>query len=112
MPEMSSLEREFDFYWRHVFQGLDMESEHQFMPGRKFRFDFAHIKAKVAVEMQGGVWVQGRHSRGHGLNSDCEKFNEAQVLGWQVFLLTGDMLKDDPMYWCKVICNAITRRLH
>lgn len=109
--EQSSLEREFVFYWRNVFKGPDLESELRFAPPRRWRWDFCHRKALVAVEMQGGIWVQGRHSRAKGISSDCEKLNEAQILGWQVFLLTSDMLKDDPMYWCKAICDAITKRL-
>lgn len=59
--------------------------EHRFHPIRKWRFDFADVENKIAVEIDGGVFIQGRHSRGAGYRSDAEKFNAAAVLGWRVF---------------------------
>jgi len=51
--------------------------EHRFHPVRKWRFDFAFIPQMIAVEFEGGVFTQGRHSRGVGLSADCDKYNEA-----------------------------------
>jgi hypothetical protein len=42
----------------------------------------------LAVEIEGGVWVRGRHSRGAGLTADCVKYNEAAILGWTVIRCT------------------------
>ena len=39
---------------------------------------------KVAVEVHGGTWVGGRHTRGAGFEKDREKMNEAHLLGWLV----------------------------
>ena len=59
--------------------------EYRFHPKRRFRFDFAHVQQQVAVEIDGGVWMGGRHTRGKGFISDCEKVNLATALGWRVF---------------------------
>ena len=43
---------------------------------------------KIALEINGGVWIRGRHSRGAGQIKDFEKLNHAQALGWKVFQFT------------------------
>ena len=60
------------------------ELELVFHPERKWRFDFAFPKAKLAVEVDGGVWIQGRHTRGSGFVKDMEKYNAATILGWRI----------------------------
>ena len=66
--------------------------EHKFHPTRKWRFDMALIKEKVAIEVEGAVWVQGRHTRGSGFVKDMEKYNEATFHGWKVLrFTTGDV---------------------
>lgn len=47
----------------------------------------------VAVEIEGGKWIRGRHQRPTGFQSDIEKYNEATRLGWRVLRFTGDDLK-------------------
>lgn len=68
--------------------------EFRFHATRRWRFDFAWPAHKVAVEIDGGTWIAGRHSRGPGYRKDCEKLNEAILLGWKVFKFTSDMVKD------------------
>ena len=58
--------------------------EHRFHPTRRWRFDFAFVAQRLAVEVEGGVWTGGRHTRGYGYAADCEKYNEATRLGWRV----------------------------
>lgn len=60
-------------------------TEHRFHSTRRWRFDLAWPDRKVAVEIDGGGWVNGRHSRGGGIEKDAEKFAEATLLGWRVF---------------------------
>jgi len=62
-------------------------------PERKWRFDYAWILPKIAVEIEGGVWMQGRHTRGSGFVKDMEKYNYAGLLGWRIFKFTPKQLK-------------------
>ncbi len=70
------------------------EMELRFHPTRRWRFDYAWIDKKVALEVEGGTWVGGRHVRGKGYEGDCEKYSEAAILGWKVIRATADMVKD------------------
>lgn len=67
--------------------------EYRYHPKRRWRFDFAWTERMVAVEIEGGTWSGGRHVRGAGFAKDCEKYNEAARLGWQVYRFTGDMVR-------------------
>lgn len=64
------------------------EREYRFHPTRRWRFDFAWPDRRVAVEVEGGVWVGGRHVQGTGFEKDCEKYSEAASLGWRVLRVT------------------------
>lgn len=66
------------------------EREYQFHPRRKWRFDFAWPEHRVALEVEGGIWSGGRHTTGAGFAADCEKYNEAALMGWTVIRVTGD----------------------
>ena len=59
-------------------------TEHRFHPTRKWRFDYAWEDHRVALEVEGGVWVGGRHTSGAGFVKDMEKYNEAACLGWRI----------------------------
>lgn len=58
--------------------------EHRFHPVRRWRFDYAWPEQRVALEVDGGVWTGGRHTRGAGFIKDMEKLNAAVVAGWRV----------------------------
>lgn len=60
-------------------------AEHRFHPQRRWRFDWAWVDQKVAVEVHGGVFRGGHHTRGKGFLDDREKMASAQVHGWVVF---------------------------
>jgi len=66
--------------------------EFRFHPTRKWRFDFAYPQKRVAIEIEGGVWTGGAHTRGKHFESDCEKYNAAAILGWRVLRFTGEMV--------------------
>jgi very-short-patch-repair endonuclease len=59
-------------------------TEHRFHPERKWRFDFAFPIAKVAIEVQGGIFIRGAHSRGAQMKKDWEKYNTAACMGWRI----------------------------
>lgn len=62
--------------------------EHRFHPERRWRFDWAWVPQRVALEQEGAVWVNGRHTRGAGVIKDMEKYNAAAVAGWKVLRAT------------------------
>jgi len=69
--------------------GIDgWEVEAPVIPGRRWRFDVAWPVERLAVEVDGGGWTQGRHSREPGMQSDNAKCNEAQLAGWLVLRVT------------------------
>lgn len=61
--------------------------------GRQWRFDLAWPDHMVAVELDGGTFVNGRHSRGAGVEEDCHKLNAAAVLGWTVLRGNSPMIR-------------------
>lgn len=67
--------------------------EHRFHSTRKWRFDLAFMDAKLGVEVDGGGFVNGRHSRGTGIEKDAEKFAAAMLLGWRVLRVTPKQVK-------------------
>lgn len=69
------------------------QHEYSFASNRKWRFDFAWPDKMLAVEIEGGTWTQGRHSRPKGFADDCQKYNHAALLGWRVLRYTGDMVR-------------------
>lgn len=92
MTRMSTIEELFALHCR-AHKVMTPAREHRFHPTRKWRFDFAWPSAMVAVEIEGGVWTGGRHTRGSGFTADAEKYNEAALLGWRVLRFTGPMVR-------------------
>ena len=68
------------------------EAEHRFAPPRRWRFDFAWPDRKVAVEVEGGIYTHGRHTRIGGFEADCEKYATATVQGWRVLRVTAKQI--------------------
>lgn len=69
-------------------------SEYRFHPVRRWRFDLAWPNLRIAVEIEGGSYVGGRHSCGPGFWRDCEKYNEAALDGWIVIRVIPRMVRD------------------
>jgi hypothetical protein len=67
--------------------------EHRFHPERKWRFDMAWLDYMIGLEVDGGVWTGGRHTRGKGFENDCEKLNAAQIMGWTVLRYSTGQVK-------------------
>lgn len=76
--------------------------EHRFLPPRLFRFDIAWTSERVAVEVDGGAWIGGRHARGGGIRSDAEKYSLAAANGWRVVRTDDEWIrKGDVVRWIR-----------
>lgn len=81
--------------------------EFRFHPTRRWRFDYAITDAKIAVEIEGGIFGRdkekpcptchqtrkGRHNTIIGMVNDIEKYNTATALGWRVLRFTREQMK-------------------
>lgn len=72
--------------------GVPAEREYRFLPTRKYRADFAIPARRLLVEVQGGNWTAGRHTRGAGYAADLERQNAAQLAGWVILQYTTDQV--------------------
>lgn len=73
-------------------------AEYRFHATRMWRFDVARPDIKLAVEIDGGCWVKGRHSRGKGQIEDMAKSNAAVIDGWQVLHFPPEQIADGTAY--------------
>lgn len=64
------------------------EYEVRFHPTRRWRFDYAWVDQRCALEVNGGLYVIGHHSRGASVEDDYEKLNHAAARGWRVLQVT------------------------
>jgi hypothetical protein len=75
--------------WVNEFQGIT---------GRKFRFDCANPFLKIAIEIEGGIWLgaKGGHTNGIGYSNNILKYNLATIEGWRILRYTPETLKKRP----------------
>lgn len=107
---MSYLEDLFELHLKST-NSIDYEREYIFHPTRKWRLDFALPDLMIAVEIEGGTWLKGarksRHTTGAGFAKDCEKYNEAAILGWAVLRVTSDQVKSgQALQWLERLIEA------
>ena len=69
-------------------KGIAYELEHKFHPTRKWRADIAIPTLKALIEYEGISSAKSRHTSITGFTNDCEKYNQAQILGWKVLRYT------------------------
>jgi very-short-patch-repair endonuclease len=72
--------------------GLKPETEDRFCQKRRWRFDYCFPDKKIAVEVEGGTWINGRHNRASSIERDLEKYNEAALMGWMVLRFTTEQV--------------------
>ena len=82
----SRLEKRFETLWWAI-GGPELQREFRFHPIRKWRADFAHLASRTLIEIEGGIYVNGRHNRAAGFAADLEKYLEATLNGWRVIRL-------------------------
>ena len=72
---------------------IEFEQEFKFHPKRKWRADFHLVEKMILVEVEGGIWSGGRHTRGKGYLGDMEKYNAATVMGYRVIRFSTEQVK-------------------
>lgn len=81
--------------------------EYQFHHRRLFRFDLSWLPYQLAVEIDGGGFMPkggGRHSRGLGMEEDCEKLFYAVTCGWRVIRTTPRQIKKGiTLGWLRIL---------
>lgn len=99
--------RRFEANWA-LCGGPVLKKEVEFCPGREWRADYVYIAddgRKYILELDGGVWTRGRHTRGGGFINDCFKLNAAVMLGYQPIRIATGMENID---YLRQIIAAIT----
>lgn len=97
----SEAERAFLTRWLQLNTMFDdevpMYREYKFTPARNWRFDFCWPEQRVAVEIEGGVYMRvSGHTSAAGYQKDCAKYNAAIEAGWVVLRYTPQMVERYP----------------
>ena len=71
------------------------QRELRFHPTRRWRLDAAYKALGLAIEIEGGAWINGRHTRGSGYLGDMEKYNALTESGWRLLRYTPQMIDDE-----------------
>lgn len=95
--KQSALEVAFLTYWRQFGTRAQPTQQFKFCPSRKWRADFAWPRRRVILELDGGIYTRGRHTRPGGFVKDAEKLNAAVALGYAVLRIPGPLLTSDPL---------------
>ena len=101
----SELEQRFACRWVQLYPDLDLEVEGLLIPGRKFRIDFYHRQATVAIELNG----YRDHSSKVKIQRDYRKLQILQAMGWAVFPLSWNDVDLDEVL--ADVAETIRRRL-
>ena len=73
--------------------GIHYVREFVVAPPRKYRADF-FVALDLLIEVEGGAWINGRHSRGSGMEADCEKSALAAARGYRLLRVTPAQVDD------------------
>jgi len=78
---------------------VEYVEEYRFHPSRQWRLDLAIPSLKIGIEYQGHGSTGGGHIGGHasikGMTNDCEKLNQAGILGWTILKFTALYFRHD-----------------
>lgn len=78
-------EPQYRFAALHVGLGPGLRDRLAAAGLRDWRADFAVVDARLLVEIEGGAWSGGRHTRGKGFADDLRKYDAAARLGWTIY---------------------------
>jgi len=90
---LSKSQHEDLFYQILLNTHLPMPVRH-FHPWPKDRHecDFCWTSQKLIVEVEGGIWVGGRHVHPTGFLRDIAKYNRLTIDGYRLLRVTPDMI--------------------
>lgn len=100
----NELSARFEQLWR-LLDGPALETEYRFHPVRRWRADYCHPSSRTLIELEGGIYSQGRHTRAGGYQGDCEKYNAATMAGWRVIRLATGMVQPATIEQIIEFCN-------
>lgn len=107
VSQRERLELLFFEAWNDEFLAQLGPLERQFRhnPKRKWRWDFRI--ADVLIDINGGTFIRGGHSRGVGQDKDYEKWNDAVRLGYRP-LVFGTLAMKDPLEVVTIVAEILT----
>jgi len=83
---------QFEAVWKRN-GGPELEKEYKFDSGRQWRADYRI--GQWLIELDGGVYSNGRHVRPAGYIGDCMKLNAAALQGYRVIRIPTGFATDD-----------------
>lgn len=88
-----------------------MMREYRFLaPDELWKFDFAWPKQMVGIEIEGGIYAGGRHTRGKGFENDCTKYNTAAVEGWIILRFGPNHVRREIAETLDIVKKALNKR--
>jgi hypothetical protein len=75
--------------------GITYLREYRFDAKRLWRADYCIPDYKIIIEVEGGIWTNGRHTRSLGFLGDMEKYNAATLAGYRVYRVEPNKLMTD-----------------
>ncbi len=85
---IAAMHREINLAAKAILSDYALSFEHRFAPPRMWRIDIALPDEKVAIEIDGGAAIQGRHTRIKGFIEDMHKSNALTMYSWALFRCT------------------------
>lgn len=83
---------------------IPYEREVMFYPLRRWRFDFVLSGTKIAIEVEGGIFSGGAHTRGKHFEEDAIKYNTAAIENFKVLRFsTGQVTRGEAIAFIKRI---------
>jgi len=76
-----------EFQFAKALDAVELKAIGQVKP-RKWAIDWAWSDERLGLEVEGGIFMQGRHSRGVGALGDFEKYNALALMGWRLLRVT------------------------